>query len=256
MFHNHESKDYSHPWYTPNKLEQRKEFVARWMNNNAWSRITIPYAAWPIYLLGMPDGSHFVPLPFTRLYGGKTPFIESIKCLGSSAVVAGFASLAYYFASSGFTLPIAQALGNLGLFYGGPLIMFGWWLFTVTYLQHHADDTKVYDDRTWDFVTSAFETVDRTFGKTIDYLHHFITSDHVVHHLFYTDIPHYHLPKATAALKSYLAEKGYSSLYKFKETRDFIPYIHSTVVKRGYQATLAEPEAPISDTSVKDLVMA
>lgn len=44
---------------------------------------------------------------------------------------------------------------------------------------------------------------------------------HVVHHLFFTKVPHYHLETSTASLKAGLAEIGQSSLYKQIDTPDF-----------------------------------
>lgn len=76
--------------------------------------------------------------------------------------------------------------------------VFHFWLFSVTYMQHHTTDTdchdvtKVYDSTSWSFLKGALETIDRKYGYWIDELSHNITDGHVVHHLFFTKIPHYH----------------------------------------------------------------
>ena len=45
MYHNHVDKDYSHPWYTPDKLEPGKKGfeLARAMENYTWMRFFFPF---------------------------------------------------------------------------------------------------------------------------------------------------------------------------------------------------------------------
>ncbi|KAJ1399288.1 hypothetical protein B484DRAFT_317789, partial [Ochromonadaceae sp. CCMP2298] len=187
MFHNHESKDYSYKWYTPEIVAANKSPLVNSFALNPAFTVPFPFFGWPMYLLGIDDGSHFWPAKSQRLWA-SAPAVESRKCILSAAVVAAFAGLFY---------TLAGSLSNLALYYAGPYVMFGWWLVCVTYFQHHGPETKVYDDGNWDYVTAAFETVDRKFGKGIDHLHHHITDGHVAHHLFFTQIPHYNLPQAT-----------------------------------------------------------
>jgi acyl-lipid omega-3 desaturase len=52
------------------------------------------------------------------------------------------------------------------------------------------------------------ETIDREYCWGIDDAHHNITDGHVVHHLFFTKIPHYNLMKATATVRPYLERLG------------------------------------------------
>jgi len=103
-------------------------------------------------------------------------------------------------------------------------------------LQHHNPETLVYGDEDWKFVNAAFETVDRTFGFGIDWLHHHITDGHVAHHLFFTKIPHYNLPKATVAIKQYLTDNGVIGKYKHEYTRDFVYRTHSYMVQFGFKS--------------------
>ena len=67
---------------------------------------------------------------------------------------------------------------------------------------------KTFDDEDFHFASAAMETVDRSYGWGIDDVHHNITDGHVVHHLFFTKIPHYNLKKATVALRPYLEALG------------------------------------------------
>ena len=67
-----------------------------------------------------------------------------------------------------------------------PVVFFGYWLFLVTMLHHTAPSGKYYDKEQWN-------------------LHHDIGT-HVIHHIFFKKVPHYHLVKATEATKEYLKE--------------------------------------------------
>jgi omega-3 fatty acid desaturase (delta-15 desaturase) len=226
MYHNHEDKDYSHPWYTPERLARPDEGTARMMHNNSFIRVLFPFYGWHIYLYGLPDGSHYFPFTSQRMWAQTSPE-EKKKCILSTAVVA--ANL----------LAIIYACGsasNFAYYYLGPYVMFGWWLVTVTYLQHHDHKTLVYTDEDWSFVTAAFETVDRTFGFGIDAMHHHITDGHVAHHLFFKSIPHYNLPKATVAIQAYLEKNNLSHMYKHDECRDFVYRVHKYFVEFGFKA--------------------
>jgi omega-3 fatty acid desaturase (delta-15 desaturase) len=230
MYHNHIDKDYSHPWYTADKLQRPDEGLARIMDNYPMVRFFFPFFGWIIYLYGMPDGSHFVPFPSQRLWK-DSPTSEYFKCIISSVVVLGYLAAAYFI--------YGQNIEAVAYFYLAPWVIMGWWLVTVTYLQHHEEDTLVYDDHDWKFVSAAFETVDRTYGFGIDTLHHHITDGHVVHHLFFTKIPHYNLPKATHALKKYLKSINLLHLYKSDVTYDFAYRCHKHFIDFGFRSTRA-----------------
>jgi omega-3 fatty acid desaturase (delta-15 desaturase) len=229
MYHNHEDKDYSHPWYTPERLNRPDEGMARMMHSHSWMRILFPYYGWHLYLYGMPDGSHYFPFMSQRLWADSTPE-ERRKCYLSVAVVGVFLAAYLYFFGS---------FAKFAYYYLGPYVVFGWWLVTVTYLQHHDHKTLVYTDEDWNFVTAAFETVDRTFGYGIDEIHHHITDGHVAHHLFFTKIPHYNLPMATKAIRAYLEENNLGYMYKHDECRDFFIRVHQYFVDFGFKAKRA-----------------
>jgi omega-3 fatty acid desaturase (delta-15 desaturase) len=191
MYHNHIDKDYSHPWYTPDRLARPDEGLARMMHS--WGlggvlRFLFPFYGWFIYLYGMPDGSHFIPWPEQRMWK-ESMTAEFTKCIISALNCIMFLASIFHLC--------AYDVQTFAYFYAAPWILLGWWLVSVTYLQHHNPDTLVYDDDDWKFVDAAFETVDRQYGFGLDYLHHHITDGHVAHHLFFTKIPHYNLPIAT-----------------------------------------------------------
>jgi len=75
------------------------------------------------------------------------------------------------------------------------------WLFTVTYLQHHSPTGKLYTDDTWSFTRGGFETCDRSYGEVVNTLSHDMMNGHVMHHLFFAQVPHYKLRQGTEELK-------------------------------------------------------
>lgn len=229
MYHNHVEKDYSHPWYTQERFDRPDEGMARVFHRNWWLIITFPIYGWAVYLYGLPDGSHFFPFSTQRMWK-NTPTVEYAKCLLSSSVVLAFVAAIYLFCGDFQTMTF---------YYLVPYFIQGWWLVTVTYLQHHNPDTVAYPDSEWKFVDAAFETVDRKFGYGIDTLHHHITDGHVAHHLFFTKIPHYNLPIATKAIKDYMQLNGLGHMYKEEPTYDFPIRVHSYMAQFGFRAHLS-----------------
>ncbi len=252
MYHNHADKDYSHPWYTPDKLDPAAgpEFaLARAMENITFVRFLFPFIGWAIYLFGLPDGSHFIPLPILGPYNNRMwkesfatngDYSDHINCVISSSVVFGFA---YAMLEYGFHWDWSL----FAYYYLAPAIVYGWWLVTVTYLQHHDHSTMVFDNEDWNFVYSAFETIDRKFGLGIDSLCHHITDGHIVHHLFFKSIPHYNLPMATEAVYAYMAKCNLGHLVKTDNTSDFMIRVHKYFVQFGFLARRFSPENYTAD---------
>jgi omega-3 fatty acid desaturase (delta-15 desaturase) len=245
MYHNHIGKDFSYSWHTPDILVKEERHWARFLAQNKLIMFFFPYYGFHLYLHGTPDGNHYIPWnPEDRLWR-ISPATERTKGWISLATVI----ISFYLIFKGFS-------GNwqsMFFYYFIPLIYFSWWLVTVTYLQHHSEDTVVYDDHDWTFLIGAFETYDRSFGSVIDQLHHHITDCHVIHHLFFTQIPHYHLPIATQALKKFLIEKNATKYYKYEKNSDFIFKIHRLLVEYGMKCRRASPIAsevpPISEST-------
>lgn len=61
LYHNHAVKDYSHPWYTEERMQDPNEQLYRTMHQLPLLRSSFPLYGWFIYLIGKPDGSHFIP---------------------------------------------------------------------------------------------------------------------------------------------------------------------------------------------------
>lgn len=67
--------------------------------------------------------------------------------------------------------------------YGGPYLVVNAWLVLITWLQHTDVDVPHFDADNWNFIKGALHTVDRPYGKVLDFLHHRIGSTHVAHHV-------------------------------------------------------------------------
>jgi acyl-lipid omega-3 desaturase len=209
MYHNHIDKDYSHPWYTPDRLEREDEGAARLMHKAGILRFLFPFYGWAIYLYGMPDGSHFIPWASQRMWK-ESPNSEYTKCIISTVSCIAWAGMIY--------VACGQDLKTMAYYYGAPWIMLGWWLVAVTYLQHHNPETLVYDDDDWKFVDSAFETVDRTFGFGIDTLHHHITGTKCTNKFYTATINNYP--------SSPLTSDYCTTLLQHRRTRRSPPLLH------------------------------
>jgi len=163
---------------------------------------------YPIYLLTDSDftsGNHFNP--WGRLFSKEERVGAAISTL---SVVAW---LTFLF----MTFPVKLLLDA----YFMPYIFFVMWLDLVTYL-HHTDSTLTYyREGAWSFLKGGLSTMDRSYGAVIDHLHHNIGT-HMIHHLFFTKIPHYHLLDATEALKPILGEH-----YKLDTTPIVQAYVKS-----------------------------
>eukprot|EP00890_Picochlorum_soloecismus_P001069 jgi/Picsp_1/1963/NSC_05429-R1_omega-3 fatty acid desaturase len=158
----------------------------------------IPLFAYPFYLFNRSpgkNGSHFDP--------ESDLFVESEGGLikTSNAFQIGFI---------GILAACTVALGPLAMFnlYMVPYWMFVVWLDVVTYLHHHGpsdpeEEIPWYRNDEWNYMRGGLSTIDRDYG-IFNKIHHDIGT-HVVHHLF-PQIPHYHLCKATDAVKPVLGE--------------------------------------------------
>ena len=165
---------------------------------------------WPAYLLAGKTGgpsygmsNHFWPItPFSRKLW---PSAWSTKVWLSDCGIIFVLSLLFIWANnSGFT----QLLG----LYFGPLIVVNIWLVTYTWLHHTDSDVPHLSGEDFTYIRGAFLSVDRPYGKILDFLHHRIGSTHVIHHI-YPGVPHYHAKEATNAIR-----KAFPKIYLFNPT--------------------------------------
>jgi len=156
---------------------------------------------YPWYLLSLPDhpllsGSHFNP--WSRL------FADDQRLRAGVSTVSVIAFLGFIFSQF--------QLSSLLWYYFVPYLIFTAWLSLVTLLQHTDPKGRYYEDSKWNFSRGAMTTFDRSFGGLINHLHHNIET-HLVHHFFFTAIPHYNLVEATEAVKPLLG-----SAYPYDDT--------------------------------------
>ncbi|KAG5177652.1 fatty acid desaturase [Tribonema minus] len=204
-YHNHVEKDHSFPWF-------RKEQYATQLSGVGRTILKTPLH--PLFSYGVSylffgywDGSHFNP--FGSLFKNRT---QRVQCAVSSLAVALFLGLFLHYV-------IEYSWSAFAVKYAAPWCIYNYWLVMVTYLQHHEPDSITYDDADYSFAVAAMETVDRKYCWGVDDLHHNITDGHVVHHLFFTKIPHYNLMKATDALRPYLEGLG---VYRYQRNPLFL----------------------------------
>ncbi|CAM9456297.1 unnamed protein product [Laminaria digitata] len=195
----------SYPWFGKQQYEEETTGLTKLWLKSPFHPFTAYFFTY--LLAGMYDGSHFNP--FSVLFWTRK---EQVQCAVSTASVITFAYLlvAVCFDYDWSAIVVRHAI---------PVLIMNYWLVMVTYLQHHESDTNTFDDADFHFATAAMETVDRSYGWGIDDVHHNITDGHVVHHLFFTKIPHYNLKKATAAIRPHLEALG---VYRYRNNPDFL----------------------------------
>ena len=160
---------------------------------------------WILYAAigGLPSrerrwSSHLWPFA-TRLSPGTWKAICSIG--GLACVIA---LLAWWARRDGWAAPV--------LVYGAPYLVVNAWLVAYTWLHHTDVDVPHLGAKDWTWIQGAFLTVDRSYGRLIDFLHCNIGSTHVVHHLF-PRIPHYNAALATRSIAS-----AFPHLYRYDDT--------------------------------------
>lgn len=203
--HNHLTRDFSHQWFI---REEQDDLHPIFKLSHKTRNFQLPILYLVYLLLGVPDGGHV--FFYGRMWENES-LEEKWKAAASVAVSM----------TTALTLWINMGTADFAVVCFVPWLVLSFWLFMVTYLQHHSDDGKLYTDETWTFTKGAFETVDRDYGKWINRMSHHMMDGHVVHHLFFTKVPHYKLEEATIALQKGLAEAGQSDLYKSIDTPDF-----------------------------------
>ena len=153
---------------------------------------------WPAYLLTGSTGgpkygtsNHFWPTkPFSKVLW---PSVWAKKVwISDMGVVLTILGLIFLVSKYGL-------LSIIGMYFG-PLLVVNSWLVIYTWLHHTDSDVPHLSNREFSFMRGAFLSIDRPYGKILNFLHHNIGSSHVVHHVCPT-IPHYYAKEATIIIK-------------------------------------------------------
>lgn len=142
MYHNHLSKDMSHPWMTKVVYDDLTDFEEALLENplSMFVKYTLLYL-----LAGKMDGSHVVP--FSQLFTDTT---ERVQCAVSTLAMGAAFYGVYWTLGGDWRL--------IGSMYGVPLMVFNAWITLVTYLQHHDEDTIVFEEGEWNYIKGALQT--------------------------------------------------------------------------------------------------
>ena len=136
-FHNHFIEDYSHMWFYKSELDKPGSTTTP-ITLSAYlhylGRAITPLVNWPLYLyVGRPDGGHLF------LYG------RLWKDAKWGELARGYVSSAVTLASMYFWYTALSPSHNFVACYVMPWVWYGWWLFTVTYFQHHFDEMVLFE---------------------------------------------------------------------------------------------------------------
>lgn len=203
--HNHLDKDYSHQWFV---REEREDLHPLIQLSHATRNFQLPILYLVYLLAGVPDGGHVI-------FYGRLWETSSWK----EKLNASYSVMVSIITAVALCLQLGTA--DFAVICFVPWCVMSFWLFMVTYLQHHSEDGKLYTDETFSFERGAFQTVDRDYGKWTNRLSHHMMDGHVVHHLFFSRVPHYRLEAATKALVQGMEERGQGHLYKSIDTPNF-----------------------------------
>lgn len=196
-----------------NKYDKMEKFIGR-PGVGLIRMITHLAVGWPAYILTGATGgpkygvtSHLWPYaPFNsgqlKLFPGKQLKHKVLK--SDVGLIAMCALLTLWAQSAGWAAVTAL--------YIAPVCFTNMWLVLYTWLQHTDVDVPHFSEGSWTWTKGAFHTIDRPYGRVLDFIHHRIGSTHVAHHVN-SAIPHYKAVKATEALKN-----AFPDLYLYDPT--------------------------------------
>ena len=157
---------------------------------------------WQLYLFSGATGGEDYGFPTSHFWNGA-PFTNGKRALfpGSFRNLMvrsnlGVLAMIILLMIAGSQFSFARIL----CLYGLPYIIINIWLTTYTWLQHTDRNIPHFSNETWSWSKGALQTVDRPYGRILNFLHHGIGSTHVCHHIN-SAIPHYNAWRGTALLR-------------------------------------------------------
>lgn len=154
---------------------------------------------WPLYLMINAVGpekykgvsnSHFNP--YSKLFQPRDRAGVALSVVTLAMMIFGLYKFSAAFGTS-----------TLVCYYFIPYLIVNYHLVLITFLQHTDEYIPHFRQGEYTWLRGALATVDRSFGKLVDYQIHHIADTHVAHHLFST-MPFYHAQEATEALRKLL----------------------------------------------------
>ncbi len=158
--HNHLTRDYSHQWFI---REEADDLHPVFKLSHKTRNVQLPILYLVYLLFGVPDGGHVVF--YGRMWENE-PMKEKLR--GALSVAVSM--------TTALSLWMTMGTADFAVVCFAPWLVLSFWLFMVTYLQHHSDDGVLYTDDTWSFSKGAFQTVDRDYGKWINRMSHHMVS--------------------------------------------------------------------------------
>mmetsp|Transcript_14348 Transcript_14348/g.25953 ORF Transcript_14348/g.25953 Transcript_14348/m.25953 type:complete len:331 (-) Transcript_14348:485-1477(-) len=128
--HNHLTRDFSHQWFI---REERDDLHPLIKASHATRNVQLPILYLVYLLIGIPDGGHVVF--YGRMWEGQS-LKQKLNAAVSVAVSVATAT----------SLWMTMGTADFAVICLAPWLVMSFWLFMVTYLQHHSDDGKLYTD--------------------------------------------------------------------------------------------------------------
>lgn len=133
--HNHLERDYSHQWFI---REERDDLHPLIKASHFTRNLQLPILYFVYLFTGVPDGGHVYF--YGRMWEGHSLKEKADAALSVVVSVATAGTLWYNMGTADFAVVCMM-----------PWLVLSFWLFMVTYLQHHSEDGKLYTDDTYTF---------------------------------------------------------------------------------------------------------